>query len=445
MQTLQYWKSRLTSVPSTIECPEMQLFSGSDHEPPIFVGPGHIDIRSSTAIDFTMFALAADGSDVFRRLVRAKENPYEIFDQFRLEATDYEGHKWAGGWTSPHLKGYPKVGWPLAGQINSLSTQASGPWVSNESGVELAFYPKLPLSMDKQMISVVSVGDEEIEKRFSDGQQTVKVLDSEIKFFHLPSEDFLWVTAKTTDKLQHPYLENWIAEPLRILLGQLIYPRLVARNFGNGTAQVWLRPSPRLSRDSAIAALVEGNPFRNEAKFWELYARLLVLIAEARDETGHPNFEAHRITSFYEEIAQATQGSRWVLCLTLASTAEGIAKMLMQPEDQASAFDKNEIDSIKDHIEAWKGNKVLRGQILGSVGYASKRSIGKYLKDLVQRGVLEVSAERAWSSVRNVVMHENLISPWATKEEDERLRDLARLVHQLTHELIRGQNSQSLG
>lgn len=437
MRTLEYWKSRLTGVPSTIECPEMRLLSGDDQEPPIFVGPGHIDIRSSTEIDFTMFAVAADGSDAFRRLVRAKDNPYEVFDQFRLVATDYEGHGWACGWTRPNLKGLPKVGWPLTGQLSSLVTQASGPWVSRDSGVELVFQPKLRLPMDQRMVSVTSVGDEEIARRFSDGQHTIHALGTEIKFFYLPYDDFLWVTAKTSEKLQHPYAENWIGEPLRALLGQLTFPRLVARNFGNGTAQVWLRGSPRLVGDPRIASLVSGDPFDPKAKFWEIYATLLTLIAEARDGKGNPNFESHQITRFYEEIAQATHGSRWVLCLTLASTSEGLAKMLMRPEERKSDFAETEISSLKTHIAAWQGDAELRGRALNFVAYVSERTIRKYLQDLVTRGVLNKSQVRAWMDVRNEVMHGNLVSPWATKEEDERLHDLAELVHGLTHELIR--------
>jgi hypothetical protein len=100
VRTLDFWEDRLTAVPSTIECAEMHLLSGNDHEPPIFVGPGHIDIRSSTAIDFTMFATPSDNSDALRRLVRARENPYDAFEQFRLVATDYQGTKWACGSSS---------------------------------------------------------------------------------------------------------------------------------------------------------------------------------------------------------------------------------------------------------------------------------------------------------------------------------------------------------
>jgi len=386
----------------------MRLLSNRDREPPILVGPGHIDIRSSTAIDFTMYGAPTDGGDAFRHLKRARENLYEVIDQLRLIATDYEGTEWACGWTRPELKGNPKFCWPLTGRLTSLVTQATGPFVSQDSGVELVFQPKLDLPMNETMVSISTLDGEEIEHRRSPGQQTVHVLDSEIKFFYKPSDESLWVTAKTSDKLKHPFAENWIGEPLRILLGQLVFPRVVARNLGNGTAQVWLRPSPRRFRNSGIASLIGGAPFGSPGKFWGLYANLLKLVAEARDEQGQPNFQPHRITRFYEEIAQATQGSRWVLCMTLASAGEGLAKMLMRPPPQE---DKKKLRS-------------RRGGITG------------YLLKLVERGALQESNARAWSAVRNEVMHGNLVSPWATEQEDKHILALADLVHRLTHELI---------
>jgi hypothetical protein len=415
----------------------MRLLSGPDNEPPIFVGPGHIDIRSTTDIDFTMFATPADGGDAVRRLARARENPYGVFDQFSLFATDYQGTKWACGWTRPELKGVPKVGWPLTGRLDSLVTHASGSWVCAESGVELVFRPKLWLLMDKAMVTVTSVDGVEIERRRSAGQQIVQVLDSEIRFFYMPSDESLWVIAKTSSKLQHPYAENWLSEPLRVLLGQLVFPRLVARNFGDGTAQVWLRPSPRLFGESGIASLIGGDPLGTGTEFWKLYASLLTLFAEARDEQGNPNFESHRITRFYEEIIQATQGSRWILCLTLASAAEGLAKMLMRPTERRSDFTEKDIESLKTTLASWKGDEELRDRIVREISRAGERSIGRYLRDLVQRGIVKESNEHAWSSVRHAVMHGNLVSPWATEEEDKRLLDLADLVHRLTRELIR--------
>jgi len=437
MRTLDHWEGRLTAVPSTIECGEMRLLGGYDHEPPIFFGPGHIDIRNSTTIEFTLFATPTDVREAFRRLANARENPYEVINQFRLFATDYQGNEWACGWTRPELKGFPQIGWPLTGRLDSMVTRASGPWVSTDSSVELVFHPKIWLPMEKAMVTVTSVDGTEIRRSHSAGEQTIQVLDSEIRFFYTPSGESLWVTAKTSGKLRHPYLENWLGEPLRVLLGQLIFPRLIARNLGDGTAQVWLRPSPSLFINSAIASLVGGDPLGAGAEFWELYASFLTLVSEDRDKKGQPNFQSHRITRFYEEIIQATRGSRWVLCLTLASVGEGLAKMLMRPAERKSDFEEKNIESLKTIVAGWEGDERLRGRILADIARAAERSVGRYLRDLVQRGVLKESSERAWSSIRHAVMHGNLVTPWATEEDDKRLLDLADLVHGLTRELMR--------
>jgi hypothetical protein len=435
MRTLDHWESRLTAIPGIIECSMMHLI-GRDHESPIFVGPGRIDVGSSTAIDFTMYASPTDEQDAILRLKRARENPYDIRDQFRLIATDYEDIEWSCGWTLPQLKEVTSKGWPLTGRLNSLVTQASGPWVSSDSGVELVFHPKLWLPMDKKMTSITSLDGVEVERRHRAGQHTVEVLESEIKFFYKPSGESLWVTARTSEKLTHPFAENWISEPLRVLLGQLIFPRLVARNFGNGTAQVWLRPSPRRFNNSGIASLLRVDPFQSPAKFWKLYTNLLKLVVEARDDQGQPNFESHPITRFYEEIAQATQGSRWVLCMTLASTGEGLARMLMRPDERKLDFPEKDIKDLKKVIEAWKGNPDLGKRVLTLFTFVGERGVASYLRDLVKRGVLTKSNAQAWSDVRNAVMHGSLVSPWATEEEDKRIIALADLVHRLTQELI---------
>ena len=424
------------AIPNTIECAEMRLWGRYDHEPPIFFGPGQIDIQDSTNTIFTMFATPTDVREAFRSLANVRENPYDL-DQFRLFAKDFDGNEWACGWTKPKLKGLPKIGWPLTGKINSMLTTVSGPGVSADSGVELVFYPNFLLPMEKTMMTVTSIDGKEIQWSRKAGKQTIQVLDSKINFFYTPSAESLWVTATISDKLKHPYLENWLSEPLRILLGQLIFPRLVARNFGDGTAQVSLRHSPRHFRNSGIASLIGGDPLGEGAQFWELYASLLRLISDARDGKGQPNFQSHNITRFYEEIIQATQGSRWVLCLTLASVGEGLAKMLMRPEEQKSDFKEKDIESLKAAVEGWEGEKRLRDRILADIARTGERTIGKYLRDLVQRGVLKHNSERAWSSVRHSVMHGNLVTPWSTEEEDRRLLDLADLVHFLTRELMR--------
>lgn len=436
MKTLAHWRSRLSAIPTTIECPEMQLLSGHDHQPPVFVGPGRIDIRTSTHIEFTMHATPTETGEALRRLRSSQENPYETFEQFRLLATDYEGTEWNGGWTSPGLKGLPKVGWPLTGHLQSLVTHPKDQWVSKESSVELVFDPPLRLPMDEALVTVAKIGDEEVQRKHSAGQHVVSVLGSEVRFFHEPEDDALWVTVKTTEKLPHPYTENWLSEPLRVLLGQLVFPRLVARNFGDGSAQVWLRPSPRRFSGTGLASLLGTDPRAARTEFWDLYARYLSLVAGWRDDDGHQLFDANPVTRYYEEIIQATQGSRWVLCFTLASTAEGLARMLMAPGEERSDFPQGDLDGLLSHVSAWDGNKDLRDRVIAEVRRAGQRTIGRFLRDLVRAGIVEREGERAWAGIRHSVAHGNLVVPWATHESDQKLEALAGLVHSLTRELL---------
>ncbi len=397
MKTLDYWEGRLTAVPSTFDCPEMRIL-GNDHDGPIFVGPGHIDIRSTTSIDFTMYATPASDSDAVRRLGRARENPYDTRDQFVLVATDYQGTEWNCGWTQPELRGIPKVSWLLTGRINSLVTHATGPWVSDQSGIELVFQPEFWLPMDTPMLTVTTVDGIEIERKHRAGQQTIRVLDSEIKFFHKPSSDSLWLTAGTTDKLRHPYAEVWVCEPLRILLGQLVYPRLVARNFGDRTAHVWLRASLGEFPGLGVASLLRDDPAAMRKEFWELYRNLLQFIAEAWNANQHPNLELHPVTRFYEEIIRAAAGSRWVLCMTVSSVVEGLVRLLVPQKTNVK--------------------------------------IDNYLKTLVDQRVIDDENQRSWTRVRHAVMHGHLASPWGTEEEDKQINQLIDLVHRLTRTLI---------
>jgi hypothetical protein len=116
---------------------------------------------------------------------------------------------------------------------------------------------------------------------------------------------------------------------------------------------------------------------------------------------------------------------------------EAIARMLMHPDDQKSDFAEKDIESLGKNVAAWEGDEKPRCRILGDIARAGQRNIGSYLRDLVQRNVLEERNVRTWLAVRNAVMHGNLVSPWATDEEDKRLLSLADLLHRLTRDLIR--------
>jgi hypothetical protein len=436
MKTLDHWKSKLTVIPSSFEFPEMRLLTGRDHEPPVFVGSGHIDIKNSTNAEFKVFAPAPQTEGALLKVYSAHSNPYEMPDQFRLFATDFEGTEWACGWTIPKIEQASPQGVLVTGRITSMSARVSGEHVSIRSGVELLFQPSFHMPMEQSLLTVHSIGDAEVSRSWRTGKHSLQVLGSEIEFSQDPSDDLVWVTASASIELPHLFLENWLSEPLRIMLGQLHYPRLIARNFGDGSAFVSIRQSPPAFRNASIGSLLASEPTPPSLeRFWQLYEALLKIIAKETNAAGHPDFQPHQITRFYEEIIQASQGSRWVWCLTLASAAEGLAKLLLGSKKQEAEFSAADVEEIKKVISAWKGDKKLKTRVLNSIAYMSEKTVGKFLGGLAKQQVIETRHESAWKSVRNRVMHGHLTVPWSTKEEDEHIISLAELVHTLTREI----------
>lgn len=408
-----------------------------DHEPAVFIGPGHIDISGVNEITFRMFASAPDLGHALSCILRARQNRYETLDQFRLFATDYDEQEWACGWIVPQFEEESGIGWLITGTLRNLAMHASAPWVSKEAGVELIFHPAPEVPLTKSILTVSSIDGVEVSRSWHAAQHVLHVLDSTITFFRAPSDDALWVTAPTSALLPHPYAENWLGEPLRILLGQLTYPRLVARNFGDGSAQIHLRSSHGPLRHSAWVSLMASFPTVDDDQFWETYTKLLEMIAHSGGHDGRPNFESNPVTRFYEEIAQATRGSRWVQSMTLASAAEGLGKMLMTPVDQLPEFTAEAVESLRKVIRGWEGDEPLKRRVLAWFSFLGSKSAQAFFRELQKKDVLQERQVESWISVRNAVMHGAMTSPWSSEEDDSRLVALAGLVHALTKELLK--------
>jgi hypothetical protein len=270
----------------------------------------------------------------------------------------------------------------------------------------------------------------------------VKALGTNIRFAFEADSSTLLVTAAHSRDLPIPYAENWLAEPLRILFGQLIFPRLVARNFGHGRATVWVRRSPGLIRTAGWASLLGSDSLvREDEGFWTLYGQLLELVARARDDNGEPNFEQHKVTRLYEEIAQASRGSRWVWALTFASSIEAVVQMMIPKGITPTEADLDAIEAVAKHVGKYvpKGPAEARvkGIAINAIRRTGKVSTFRAMRELQAKEVILNAQVAAWDKIRNAVAHGSLLSPYSNKEEDEQLMALASMMRALTRELLR--------
>jgi len=436
MATLDRWRAFL-STPKTLIFPKLELI-GRDHEPPLVVGCGEVRMTSPHEFDFTLKGAPADPGYVLREIRAQRDAPYDALARFRLLGIDSEGVSWAGGYTVPAVD-TDGSDWTFRGVIDSLTTDERTSTVASELGTELIFLvPRGHL----MALAMARFARQDQASGKSRREHVMDILGSTVRFAYEPDASTLTVTATHSTALIAPYAENWLAEPFRIMFGHLVYPRLVARNFGDGRAIVWVRRSPGLIRSARWAALLDVGQVNDKATFWTSYAGLLRLVALARDANGEPNFEANKLTHLYEEIIQASLGSRWVWALTFATSIEALVKILNRTAAAPSQNDAEAISEMIKHIKNWTGDNRLKQAAIGAVHRTAEVTTVRAMRTLETEGVITQAQRSAWQTIRNAVAHGSLMSRYSEPEEDQQLLALSAMMHALTWELIRQSDNE---
>lgn len=426
--TLAPFEWLLEAREHTIRCPTMYLDGWHDHEPPVFEGSGRLTLDSSAAIRFEMDATASDVGRGMLALRRCAEEADDRTSAMRLRGIDYQGREWSGGWVRPRLGEIQGGHHQLHGACLSIVTDARHD--DEVAGVDLAYSPSPEVPFTEVMTNTARVGEAELGWRTQGGRHRMELLGAEITATTQPWRNQLWICARASDELNHPYLENWLSEPLRALRGQLIYPRLVARKFADGRAVVWVRTAPALSRSlGGCASQLKG---RSAAEFWAFYAAYLTYVARHRDADGHPGFEANELTRLHDEVIQARMsGSHWVIALSVASAIEGLIKLDPAFASVPADFTDTELEPIRT-FAATVSSERLGGRLKGWLSTLHQPSASRYLAKLEQDGGITRVQLEAWRNVRNQVAHGNLFEPWGTPEEHMQLVALVELFYRLT-------------
>jgi len=225
----------LSEVGTVISCPEMILLAG-DHERPVVIGKGEITVLTTTSFGYTLRGTPEDVGHALRSLRRIDADPYDGLLRERLTMTTVDGQKLVGGWTIPEIYVPNESGpWVFTGQIEALSCYENGAY---EPGTEVAYL--LPRQHRARIILRRFFPQQVCEQM---PEMRLMVLGSQIVFTLDDEADLLLVQAPATEALRPSFTENWLGEPLRILFGQLIYPRFVARR-SDTWLMGWVRSSP---------------------------------------------------------------------------------------------------------------------------------------------------------------------------------------------------------
>jgi hypothetical protein len=439
MAILHTWAERLKRLPQTIECYEMILCSFDDKI--IVKGSGFLEIRDAEDIGFTILVSPSESNQCFLHIAQAVNNPFECEKQLKLMVTDYEGYKWSGGWITFSEPLVIRLNKAIKGRLVSLSMHDKGGHLPSVAGVELVFDQEVNLPIALNMSTITTIGDEVISQSREKGDYSLKVFDSEIIFSYFSSSNYLLVQATTCEELPHPYLENWLSEPLRILFGMHIYPRLVARHLGNGESIICLRPTVHRRFSASEIGLYWA--YKDTVGFWSLYSGLLKYMSISKDDKGERCSDANEITELYEHAVVAEMNGEWMLSMVLSNAVESMVKKLknssvsQQDSNNEKVNISDAVSSLKKYIHQWDGDPEIRRRVLGFVSNMGDESIKKFLKKLVRDDIIKEKHEEVWSKVRNHVMHGNLQLRWEPHIIDQYMRSLLEMIHILTFEILR--------
>jgi hypothetical protein len=203
----------------------------------------------------------ADVPYVLEEICRQKENPYDGLARFRLAGVDAQGVEWSLGWTIPEVDNDGDV-WTFEGELDGLSPEDRSASVSMDSSTEVIFRIPIhhPAGRLLRHFLPPTCGGDTLE-----GSKSLDVLGSQVRVVYEPSCATLSITAVHSNQLPPTLTENWLGEPLRVLFGQLIFPRLVARNLGRGRSIISIRRTLPLFQGVGWSALWAHEPSMGSA------------------------------------------------------------------------------------------------------------------------------------------------------------------------------------
>lgn len=426
VRTLNHWIPKLSKTDYKIECSNFVLSTLKDNKV-ICHGPGSISINRDGSITFKIYAeMICDHNTLTSIFVLGMD---KIHRTCSLTAMEFSGERWTCYIMNINDTLNSSSRWILEGTLLQIVSLQERSWVSRDKSVEVVLPRKVRIPTTKTMTGRYSIDGKDLCLTHYDGSHTVAILDTELEFTNSPYDDVVLISARTSQKLNYPDAEQIIIEPLRILLGQLIFPSLIARNMGDGRTLIFIRSNLAPQRPTRIG-LIPDQYSEKWGQFWDYYSYLLRLIVY----TSPCEQESHPITRFYEEIIQAI-GSNWILSLTMCSSAEGLSKWLYNPTLKNQRRSRSTQDII-NLMATWTDDFILRKNTLESV-CNQHINTDKHFEQLVNSGTIEKTHVKTWKDVRNKLSHGELVSPYHEEDLHQKMAILLDLVHAITLGIIR--------
>lgn len=435
----RHWLA-ISALESSFACPEMRLLGRLAEV--LATGAGKIFLDSFGDFHFELAGKTTDLEGFEEFVSYHQQNPYDGLARFRLVVVDASGQEIHCGYTaSDDITLGRDESLRCSGPVEGLILDSPG---FAEIGTEiLVLVPERHWLSEVLTLSFPPADENGVSKHSMD------LLGSSLEFEYERKSRSFTVSVTGGDAFPQTYTEGWLSEPLRMMLGQLVFPRVIVR--ANPDRAIVMVPQIRFwhREGDGYSLLDPATTFDNRTLFFDMYAELLKFVATARNAKGEPNFERHPLTKFYEELAQAMRGSRWIMTLTLASSIEGALDLIFPTGAQDETANPAELKDLKQHIDKWAGHPTssvesvasLKDRAKGAVSFSATLTAIKRLRHLASKRVVASDEVGAWDKVRNQVTHGKIFSPFSSEENDRIIINLMTLFRRIADQITLGRKT----
>lgn len=399
-----------------IECPKISL-RAHDNEY-WFSGPGILSGEDNGPLAVNLHDSIAKTPAQYIDLLNACRKGLKMC----LDATDYHGREWIGGWLNPIIQGSGTSHSFVSGSFSQLSTDtALTAFDEFRNATALYYGSNLQLPM-LEMADIQRMRGAEIEQRSSHWDKTqLKLGDATVILQEDEEENRTVVSVEHSEAWTPPYCETGLADAVSFVCANLIRPRITIRYFDKKCI-LFIRQTPTPRRSKLPRPIAYHGPQDND--FWNLFLAFLT------DCKGKNKFEGTPLAHLFRELTFAGTGTLHALALSLVVAVDDLVTQIAGPPRPVEG-----IDGLKEHISKWNGDDDLIKSAIALVSSAlSRTSTRKHLRDLAASGVVTTKQIQLWDELRPKLAHGKI----ANYDEDisSKCYQLVNMVYRLAARIL---------
>lgn len=414
-----------------IDCVDIEIKGFSDHQPPIFKGPGQIRGDRSGRLTYKVYNQFPVTNDIFQFLKTIKESDDPKEKNIRLKAIAYDGTKWSGSRSIPEVNLFQAAYLLVTGEFDQLKTRVEKLVGDKKINcTELVFDANFDVPFGGTVKIQHFHGEDVIQTSWWGDHHKLIFEGVPILFQKSFDKVRLHVEACHTKGFEPPFAENWITEALVFSTARVIHPRMVIRHFKDD-ALVTIKSTP-ISIQNGMIPPFSSAPDTGEM-FWKSFCAYLSKCKSVGE------FENLKLTTGFYELCLASKGTLQGLLIPLSLYIEFCVKEIFSSSNNVETMEgeyKRKIEGLLQHVSAWDQDDAIKARAIGLLSNLNNPSIPQLIDILVEQGVLTITHKKVWKKARPFLAHGNIID-FSRQEEFWHYRNyLFSMMYRLIYRII---------